>query len=117
MTEKLWKQAERKLCKMLGGIRRGPTGRDESDCCHDWLSVEVKCNRKMPAYIQEWMAQTWCNAELGKLPILVWHQVGDPYSHALVSMRLSSFLEWFGDGEEALPFTDVGWPDPQKGVS
>ena len=121
MPDKLWKKAERKICEMLGGVRRGVAGRNDPDCWHEWLAVEVKCNKKMPAYLQEWMAQTWCNAEPGKLPLLVWHSVGDPYGDSLVVLKLKDFQDWFGDGDnppveheaaalddcERLPFDEV----------
>ncbi len=104
MADALWKRSERKICALLGGERRGPTGRDESDCYHDWLAVEVKAREVMPAYIKEWMEQAEANAEAGKLPLVVWHEKGARYDDALVYVRLSDFREWFGDG--GLPFTD-----------
>jgi len=110
---KLWKQAERKLCAMLGGTRRGQTGHGESDCVHEWLAIEIKCNRRMPGYIKEWVAQANANAEDDQLPIVVWHDVGDEYLDALVIIpNVRTFLEWFGDGEP-LP----GWPCPECGAT
>jgi len=108
---------------MFGGTRRGPTGRDESDCVHKWLAMEIKVRKDTPAYIREWMAQAEANAGPGQLPLVVWHKVGDLYANALVCMRAIDFLDWFGDTstppvaqvaaalggeEEELPFTDVG---------
>lgn len=116
MADSLWKKAERKICAMLGGTRRGPTGRGESDCCSDWLAVEIK-NRKMPTYIRRWMSQAIVNREPGHLPIVVWHNPGTAYQGSLVILQLDDFIAWFGDsdvpiaqaavdGEEELPFTD-----------
>ena len=102
--EKLWKRAERRICELLGGTRRGPTGRDDSDCYHEWLAVEVKAMEFVPRYIHKWMEQSEANAEEGKLPLVVWHKKGARYDDALVFVRLSDFIEWFGDG--GLPFTD-----------
>lgn len=109
MADALWKKAERRICQMLGGTRRGPTGRDTSDCYHDWLAIEVKANRKMPEYLEAWMQQAENNAEAGKLPLVVWHNVQDQYANALVVMRLHDFLDYFGNGDaaEELPFTDL----------
>ncbi len=97
--DKLWKAAERRLCKMLGGTRRGPTGRDDSDCVHEWLAVEVKCNKKMPKYIMDWMVQASRNSESGHLPIVVWHYPSRPYKSSIVMLRLGDFLDWFGNGD------------------
>ena len=96
MADKLWKAAERKICQMLGGTRRGPTGRDDSDCIHNWLAVEIK-NRKMPTYIRRWVSQAIVNKEPDHLPIVVWHNPGTAYQGSLVILQLDDFLEWFGD--------------------
>ena len=112
MTDKLWKAAERRICAMLGGTRRGPTGRDESDCCHPWLAVEIKCrSNRIPLYLHDWMEQAEVNAakptlaecdpvdDAPYLPIVVWHEINARYQDALVVMRLSDFQEWFGNGD------------------
>ncbi len=103
MADALWKKAERKICGMLGGTRRGPTGRRDSDCYHPWLAVEIK-NRKMPTYIRRWMSQAIVNREPDHLPIVVWHSPGTAYQGSLVILQLDDFRDWFGDG--GLPFTD-----------
>ena len=120
MVDKLWKAAERRICEMLGGTRRGPMGRGESDCCHPWLAIEVKCRKKMPQYVKDWIGQAWVNAD-DKLPIVVWHEVGDWYEDAIVMMGIRDFLDWFNgssapggdeqvaaalDGCEELPFDE-----------
>jgi len=121
MPEKLWKRAERRLCEMLGGKRRGATGRDDPDCVHEWLAVEIKCRKKMPQYIKDWLHQAYTNAEDDKLTVVVWHEAGCIYANAVMMMFLGDFLDWFGDGDalqaeqvaaaldghERLPFTDV----------
>jgi len=95
--EKLWKKAERKICALFGGKRRGPTGRDDSDCVHPWLAIEIKC-RAMPQYLCEWMGQALANAQPGQLAIVVWHQPGEEYDDDLVILRSRDFRDWFGDG-------------------
>ena len=116
--DKLWKKAERVICRMFGGTRRGPMGRGECDCYHDWLSIEIKCRDKMPAYILEWMEQAEANAEPGKLPLVVWHKVGALYMDSLVFLRAVDFLDWFNGasasgGDEELPFTDLEGDDDE----
>lgn len=111
MADKLWKKAERRICAMLGGTRRGPTGRDTSDCVHDWLSIEIK-NRKMPTYIRRWMSQAIVNREPAHLPIVVWHNPGTAYQGSLVILQLDDFLEWFGNGDNIVKEWEAMCPDP-----
>lgn len=99
MTDKLWKAVERKICRAFGGQRRGPTGRDQSDCVHDWLSIEIKSRASAPDYIEGWMVQAEDNAEPGQLPIVVWHRKGGKYTDDLILMRASDFLDWLGDSK------------------
>lgn len=47
MTDTLWKQCERRVCTYLGGSRRGPTGRAESDCVGvPGLAISVKRSQR-----------------------------------------------------------------------
>lgn len=99
MPDKTWKAAERRICELFGGARRGATGRDQSDCVHDCLAIEVKCNRnQMPQYIQQWVAQAVANAEAEHTPMVVWHNVGDEYLDALVLLRVRDFLPLLNEG-------------------
>jgi len=101
MSNKTWKAVELKICRMLGGDRTGPTGRDTSDCVHPWLGVEIKTRKRVPGYIRDWVEQAKSNIKLpGRLPIVVWHQTGDRYTDALVLLRLGDFLDWFVGGRK-----------------
>jgi len=108
MPEKLWKTVERRICEKHGGKRRGVTGKGESDCLHPWKGIEVKCRRKMPQYLRAWIDQAVINAEAGKLPLVHWHQPGTLDADDVVFVRFCDFLDWFGDDEDPLPFTDFG---------
>ena len=50
-----WKQAERRIAKLLGGRRIPITGRqrgDVPDIEHDALSIEVKSRKALPAWLR-----------------------------------------------------------------
>ena len=43
MSDAAWKDLERRVCRALGGVRRGPLGRGSSDCVGSVpFAVEVK---------------------------------------------------------------------------
>jgi hypothetical protein len=53
-----WKQAERRIASIPGGVRVPVPGRqrgDAPDVLHPRLSVEVKSRSKLPAWIEEGM--------------------------------------------------------------
>jgi hypothetical protein len=67
--DKAWKRAERRMCRALGGERRGPTGVACSDCTEDvpW-SVEIKyAKRGTPE--GRWIEQA---REQGKRDVKPW---------------------------------------------
>lgn len=100
MERASWKQVERKIASLLGGVRIPVTGRRGPDIEHEWLSIEVKARRRLPIYLWNWI----CQAEDGppeKLPIVVLHREGEQHlKEDLVFLRLSDFIDWFV-GEES----------------
>jgi hypothetical protein len=53
-----WKDLERRVCRDLGGERRGPVGRDMSDCVGIPYAVEVKrSSRAGPPVLSAWVQQ------------------------------------------------------------
>ncbi len=100
MTEKAWKATERQIAAALGGERVPITGRQRGsapDVRHDWLAIEVKHRRRIPAWLLEAMAQARASAGASQLPIAVVHEHGHRFSEALVVLRLEDFREWFGE--------------------
>jgi len=94
MPDKTWKAAERRICKLLGGVRRGPTGRDDSDCVGtEPFAVEIKHRKAFPVWLKEAMAQSVENAKSSEIPIVVLHEHRQAYRDALVVVRLSVFSE------------------------
>lgn len=96
---KTWKQAERAVARRIGGVRisNHALGLRTPDCESDWLSVEVKHRKTLPAWLQDTLDQARRNAAPGKLAIAVLHQAGRRYDDALVVLRLSDFVDWFGE--------------------
>lgn len=100
MAEKLWKAVERQIAARLGGRRVPVPGRQRGetpDIEHDWLSLEVKQRRALPAYLHDGMRQAQASRKPGQLPMVVLHQAGRRYDDAYVCLCLKDFVEWFGD--------------------
>jgi hypothetical protein len=100
MADKAWKKTERSVARLLGGRRVPVTGRqrgDAPDVQHEWLSVEVKHRRDVPQWLLDAMRQAVASVRGQQLPVAVVHQHGRPHSEDLVVVRLSDFVEWFGD--------------------
>jgi len=97
MPNATWKEAERRVARVLGGRRVGPTGRAGADVVvGDWLVVECKHRETLPQWIERALGQARAAAGPRRLGIAVLHERGRHDS--LVVMSLSDFAEWFGDG-------------------
>jgi hypothetical protein len=89
-----WKQAERRIAKLLGGRRIPITGRqrgDVPDIEHDALSIEVKSRKSLPAWLLGALNQAQAASKNGKVPVVVLHQDRAPYAESLVVLRLEDF--------------------------
>ena len=105
MADKSWKALERRICRMFGGERRGADYADQSggknDCVNTpGFSIELKL-LKRPTYQQIFDAciQAENNAEsIIDIPIAVVkkNRQGLKDKDALVTMRLGTFLDFFG---------------------
>ena len=98
-----WKQAERRIASILGGVRFPVSGRrrgDAPDVLHPRLSVEVKSRSKLPAWIEEGMRQAESSSTNGRVPVCVLHQDRRPYEEAVVLVRLSHFARNFTETRE-----------------
>jgi len=97
MSDKTWKAVERCIAARLGGKRVGCTGLATADVVNDWLTIEVKSRKALPAWLLDAVNQA-AQASDGRLPIVVLHQVGKHHNNDIVAMRLSDFEQWFGGG-------------------
>jgi hypothetical protein len=103
-----WKQAERRIASILGGVQVPVPGRrrgDAPDVLHPRLSVEVKSRSKLPAWIEEGMRQAESSSTNGRVPVCVLHQDRRPYEEAVVLVRLSHFARNFTENRE---YTEAG---------
>jgi len=68
-----WKDLELRICRALGGERRGPTGRQKSDCTDEVpFAVQVKRSRRLgPPVLAKWIQQAREDARKEKKPWLV----------------------------------------------
>lgn len=78
MTDKLWKQVERRIAKKLNGKRNPLSGRNSgngtsSDVLHPDLYIEVKHRQRIP--FQKVFHETVKKGrEENKIPVLILHQ-------------------------------------------
>ena len=96
-----WKQAERRIAKLLGGRRIPISGRARGDCPdveHPTLSIECKSRKKLPAWIEDAMKQAEASAKDEQLPVVVLHQDRAPYAESLVVLRLEGFASHLKKG-------------------
>ncbi len=99
MADKTWKACERAIAGILGGERVPVTGRQRGsapDVAHDWLSIECKHRKELPAWIHDAMAQAEASKRGTQLPIVILHESGQKYADSLVVLRLSDFVDNFG---------------------
>lgn len=94
-----WKNTERRLAALLGGKRVPVTGRQRGsapDIEHEWLSLEVKHRRILPAWLHDAMDQAKASRLDGQLPAVILHEKNMDHAKSMVLIRLDDFLEWFG---------------------
>lgn len=95
MGEKLWKQTERRIARFFGGEVTERIGRRGVDVQTDWLSIEIKTRKKLPAWIKDAVAYARAHADGDKLGIAVLHAL---HSHNdLVVLSIHDFRDWFGE--------------------
>lgn len=95
--KKSWNNSESDPEKLLRGRRTGNRGTSPADVAPDWLSVEVKHRRMLPAWFIGALTQAQKNAPTNRLPVVILHQHGQHNANDVVCMRLGNFLDWFGD--------------------
>ena len=96
MSDKMWKAVERELARRLGGQRIGCTGKATADVVSDWLNIEVKTRKTLPAWLLSAIEQA---RDDDRLSMVILHQVGQRHDDDLVLIRLSDFEEWFGGND------------------
>lgn len=91
-----WKAVERAICKRLGLQRVGPAGDGTTDGINDWLSVEIKHRKSLPAWLTRALSQAQHDTNDGqRLALVVLHEKYKNHDDDLVLLRLSDFIRWF----------------------
>ena len=67
------------------------------DVRHGRLSVEVKTRKELPRFLVNAYGQAASNARAGKMPLLILKERCKRYADCLCILRLSDFLDLFGD--------------------
>jgi hypothetical protein len=94
MPPKTWKRVELEVCKLFGGWRSGPEGKQGPDCRGTGhFAVQVKY-RKCPKWLDEAVEQTQRDAKYYEEPVLVWYRKGKGLKKALVIQVIEDFEEW-----------------------
>ncbi len=115
MPDKAWKQFERRIAPLFGGVRRGPVYRKEGGGgTNDIKGLEgkwsIECKKyRRPGFqtIVDAVKQAEAAAGPGEIPIAILGRHREKDKDATVAMRLETFLEWFGGGATV--------PDPTEG--
>lgn len=100
MSNKTWKNAERRIADIIGGERVPVTGRQRGsapDIAHPIWSIEVKHRAKLPDWLHDAMAQAVASNKGGQLPIVILHEENQPYAKSFVVVELGEFQNWYGD--------------------
>lgn len=97
MGDKGWKRCERAIAARLGGQRVGNRGTAAPDVVTDWLAIECKARRSLPAWLKRAVAQARAAAGEDRLPLVVLHETGTRHDCDLVILTLRDFEQWFGD--------------------
>ncbi len=95
-----WKAVERAIAARLGGRRVPVSGRqrgDAPDVEHEWLSIEIKHRKTLPAWLADAMDQAEKSASGNQLPVAILHQKQQDYNDSYVVIRLGEFVRWFGE--------------------
>ena len=101
MSDKAWKQSERRMAERLGGVRVPVTGRQRGsapDIAHERYAIEHKWGQRLiSARLHEAVAQALATAmaQGGRIPIVTIeeHKPGRRDNECYVLMRLEDFLE------------------------
>lgn len=98
MTDKAWKQFERRVAKIFGGVRRGPTGDDGPDILTDAWSIQCKLRKSIPAWLHSalWNAVRGATGEQIGFAVIKRSGRGYTDDDALVVLRLADFV-WLAE--------------------
>jgi len=117
MVDKLWKQCEREIARLLNGERVPITGRqrgDAPDVAHRSLSIEVKSGARIPGYsfyanALDQAREAIQSDKSGWVPVAIAHAKGKQHKDDLVVMHLGDFIEGFLDNDKQVQKLRTIW--------
>jgi len=98
--KRTWQRHEQAVAAALGTTRTGAGAQSRdggADVVTEWLAIECKSWRALPARVVAALEQAERAAGDGQLAIAVIHQVGGRRADDLVILRWSDFVAWFGE--------------------
>jgi hypothetical protein len=106
MSNKGWKQFERRCARRMGVERIPVTGidRNGADFSNAMFDVQCKLREGQPAYLREWLSGIVATAKgHDRVGIVVWKETGAgrPDDEAIVLMRWKDFTDLHGDVVES----------------
>jgi hypothetical protein len=95
MPPKTWKKIELALCRIFGGRRSGPEGKQGPDC-KDTYPYAIQCkHRPVPKWLNSAMRQTVRDTPDGWIPTLLLHDKGTNIEDTYVIIPLREFRKWY----------------------
>jgi len=92
MSDKLWKNIERKVAAYFGGTRVPVTGRQRGsapDVDHKLFSFEVKHRKTLPGWLFDAVNQAEESRKGNQIALVVLHQKGQTILESLAVLRVS----------------------------
>lgn len=101
MSDRGWKQFERRTARDHGCERTPVSGRQQDKGGLDWengmFAAQVKLGYNEPGYLRAWLNQIVGHAQrLGKVGIVIWKPKRTHDDNALVILRYADWLELHG---------------------
>ena len=93
MTDKPWKRAERRVCKLFNATRIPITGRAELDGTSPLYGLEVKYRESLPKWMKHAMSQAKAGSTGDQWPVVVLVEKGG-YMLAVVDPQ--DLIDWHG---------------------
>lgn len=102
MPDTTWKQAERRVCALFGGRRRGPDGVGQSDCADTEQAIQVKRSKRGTPE-GRWIADARRHGKNEKKPwILVVIKPGQHVENAVAVVSLDYLTSVLGERDALL---------------
>ncbi len=100
MATSTWKAIELKICRIFGGERSGPLGKETCDCIDTKpFAIEIKHgkyatpNKQLMAFMEQ--AHSNVKGDPEQCPVLVLHPLRANIQKAWVCFEMKDFKKWF----------------------